>query len=104
MEGFIEEDPSDPTKVLILFLDSETGGSVRGRIGQDKPDAGFTVIDFKVVREMVDGGIHKIAKATVLDTRLGKEIVLTDAEPRYDDAITMVNRFNRRPKSDAGIH
>lgn len=90
LEGYIEEDPSDPSKVLLLFLNNETGMSVRGRVGQEKPNSEFTVVDFAIVREEEDGGIVKTARATIRDTRTGSELTLTDDERRYSDEITVV--------------
>ena len=90
LEGYIEEDPTDPTKVLILFLNAETGMSVRGRIGQEKADAEFSVVDFQIVRENEGGAIIKTAQATILDKRTGKEVVLTDAERRFNDEVSVV--------------
>lgn len=89
LEGYIEEDPKDPSKVLLLFLDVETGMSVRGRVGQEKAEAGFRVTDFKIVREDEGGAIIKVATATIRDTRTGEEIILTDARRRLSDTITV---------------
>ncbi|MGB0415958.1 MAG: hypothetical protein ACPGKS_03850, partial [Coraliomargarita sp.] len=89
-EGYIEEDPSDPSKVLILFLNAETGMSVRGRVGQEKADSEFSIVGFEIVREDEGGAIIKTAQATILDKRSGTEITLTDAERRYSDDISVV--------------
>lgn len=90
LEGYIEEDPSDPSKVLILFLNAETGMSVRGRVGQEKADSEFSIVGFEIVREDEGGAIIKTAQATILDKRSGTEITLTDAERRYSDDISVV--------------
>lgn len=98
LEGYIEEVPGDMSKALILFLDAETGNSVRGRIGQSKDAAAFEVVDFSIERKMENGGIIKTAIAVIKDLRDGKEYTLTDAEPLYSDSVKVILASNKQPE------
>lgn len=91
IEGYIEEDRSDASKSLVLLFDEEKQMSVRSRVGQEKTDSEFKLLDFSIerIRES-DSEIYKKAKATLLDTRSGEEVILTEGEKFYDAGVTVV--------------
>ena len=87
------EDSTDASKALLFMTDEEAQKQVLARVGEEKNEAGFELLSFDIERLYnEDGTIQKIAKATILDLRSGKEVVLTDAEPRYDSDLTAVIR------------
>lgn len=84
MEGFIVEDPVDPTKILILMYDTEKQQSVRARAGNEYVDAEFRVEDFRVERIEEGGAVYKVAHTTITDLRTGEEVVLNDIEEQFN--------------------
>lgn len=92
LEGYIEEDLSDASKSLLLLFDEETRKQVRVRVGQEKPDSEFKLIDFSIERVREESSVTKIVKATLLDQRSGEEVVLTHGERLYTDSTTIILR------------
>ena len=87
------EDSTDASKALLFMYDEEAQKQVLARVGEEKNEAGFELLSFDIERLYnEDGTIQTIAKATILDLRSGKEVLLTDAEPRYDSDLTAVIR------------
>ncbi|MDQ8194416.1 hypothetical protein QEH59_08260 [Coraliomargarita sp. SDUM461004] len=95
LEGYIEEDRSDPSKTLLLLFDEEAQKQVRARPGTEKEEAEIELLNFDIQRiRDADNNIEVIAKATILDQRTGEEVVLTHGERRYDSGVTVVIRSN----------
>ena len=93
IEGYMQEDPTDASKSLLLMFDEEAQKQVLARPGEEKPEAEFKLLSFDIERLYdEDGNIQKIAKATILDQRSGEEVVLIDGERRYDSGFTVVLR------------
>ena len=93
IEGYMQEDPMDPSKSLLLMFDEEAQKQVRARPGDEKPESEFKLLSFDIERLYnEDGIIQKIAKATILDQRSGEEVVLIDGERRYDSGFTAILR------------
>jgi hypothetical protein len=116
--GYIEEDFKDATKSLLLVVDEETDNNLRVRVGQAVTEADFEVIDFQIKRVFGDdGSITKLATASILDTRTGKEVILTHGKALYTDGVSILLESNEdrsiawRPKvigdsleTDLGIY
>jgi hypothetical protein len=95
IEGYIEEDLKDASKSLVLLFDEEQQQQVRARVGEEKADAGFTLVDFTIERVRdTDGNISKIVLATLLDQRSGEEVILKHGERLYHDSTTIILRSN----------
>lgn len=93
LEGYIEEDASDPSKSLLLFVNEEAQSQVRARPGDVKADHEFEVRGFTIERITTpDGGIEKVATATIYDQRRDETIELVHGEQRFDSGITVVIR------------
>ena len=93
IEGYMQEDPTDASKTLLLLFDEEAQKQVRVRPGDEMADAGFKLLSFDIKRLRDEyNNIQKIARATILDQRLGEEVVLTLGERRYDSGFTVVIR------------
>ena len=93
IEGYMQEDPTDASKSLLLMFDEEAQKQVLARPGEEKTEAEFKLLSFDIERLYnEDGNIQKIAKATILDQRSGEEVVLTYQERRYDSGFTVVLR------------
>ena len=93
IEGYMQEDPTDASKSLLLMFDEEAQKQVRLRPGDEKPEAEFRLLSFDIERLYdEDNNIQKIARATILDQRTGEEVVLTDGERRYDSGSTVFIR------------
>ena len=91
VEGYMQEDPTDASKVRLLMFDEETRKTVFVRPGEEKPDAEFKLLSFDIERlRDENNNIEKIARATILDQRSGKEVVLIDGERRYESGFTAV--------------
>ena len=84
MEGFIEEDPADPSKVLILMYDEENNESIRARVCLEYADTEFRVDDFRVDRVEEGGATYKVAQTTITDLRSGEQVALNDIEAQYN--------------------
>src|SRR5690606_13418546 len=98
IEGYIEEDREDAAKNLVLFFDEERQRSVRARVGDERVESEFKLVDFNVERVSgPDGSIRRVAKATILDQRTGEEVDLTRGERRYEDTVTVVIRSDEDP-------
>jgi len=93
IEGYMQEDPLDASKTLLLMFNEEAQKQVRVRPGDEKPDAEFKLLSFDIERlRDKDNNIKKIARATILDQRSGEEVVLIHGERRYDSGFTVVIR------------
>lgn len=93
IEGYMQEDPSDASKTLLLMFNEEAQKQVRVRPGDEKPDAEFKLLSFDIERlRDEDNNIKKIARATILDQRSGEEVVLIHGERHYDSGFTVVIR------------
>ena len=93
IEGYMQEDPTDASKSLLLMFDEEAQKQVRARPGDEKPESEFKLLSFDIERLYnEDGIIQKIAKATILDQRSGEEVALIDGERRYDSGFTAILR------------
>ena len=93
IEGYMQEDPTDVSKTLLLMFDEEAQKQVRVRPGDEKPESDFKLLSFDIERLYDENNnIQKVARATILDQRSGEEVVLTDGERRYDSGFTLVLR------------
>jgi hypothetical protein len=93
IEGYMQEDPRDASKSLLLMFNEEAQKQVLARPGEEKTEAEFKLLSFDVERLYnEDGNIQKIAKATILDQRSGEEVVLIAGERRYDSGFTAILR------------
>jgi hypothetical protein len=93
IEGYMQEDPTDASKTLLLMFNEEAQKQVLARPGEEKPEAEFKLLSFDIERLYdEDNNIQKIARATILDQRSGEEVVLIDGERRYDSGFTVVIR------------
>ena len=93
IEGYMQEDPTDASKVRLLMFDEEAQKTVFARPGEEKSDAEFKLLSFDIERlRDEDNNIKKIARATILDQRSGEEVVLIDGERRYDSGFTVIIR------------
>ena len=93
IEGYMQEDPADTSKTLLLLFNEEAQKQVRARPGDENLDAEFKLLSFDIERlRDKDKNIQKIARATILDQRSGEEVVLTHGERRYDSGFTVVIR------------
>lgn len=91
IEGYVEEDLKDPTKVLILLYDEELDQRIRTRVGREVTKSGFKVVDFNVERISDGAGnIQKVAKVTIQDLRMNEEITLKHGERLMLEAIDIV--------------
>jgi len=92
LEGYIEDDLEDAGESLLLFYDEANGRSIRARVGDEKADSEFKVLDFDIERreDAESTSITRIARARILDLRTGEEIVLTHGERLLKDDITIV--------------
>jgi hypothetical protein len=98
LEGFIEEDLNDASKSLLLLFNEETGRQVRARVGDQKDEAEFKLLDFSIERlRDAQGNPYKVVKAMLLDLRSGEEVVLTHGERLMTDEITLVLRSDKDP-------
>ncbi|MDP4610333.1 MAG: hypothetical protein NWT02_04025 [Opitutales bacterium] len=88
IEGYVEEDRDDPTKVLILLFDEELDQRIRTRIGREVAKSEFKVIDFNVERIRDGAGnIQKVATVKIQDLRTNEEITLKHGERLLVEAI-----------------
>lgn len=98
LEGYIEEDLQDASKSLLLLYDEEQQQSVRARVGQEKAEFEFTLLDFTIERiRDVDGNISKNVFARLLDHRTDKQVVLKHGERLYQDSATIILRSEQDP-------
>jgi hypothetical protein len=98
IEGYLEDDPNDSSKSLVLFFDEGSQRSVRARVGQVKAESGFELIDFNIERiRKSESEIYKEAKATIMDMRSGEQVLLTQGEPLYDTGISVVLASRQDP-------
>jgi hypothetical protein len=95
LEGYIEEDLKDASKSLLLLFDEEKQKQVRTRVGQEKADSEFKLVDFTIERVKDESGnITKLVVANLLDTRSGETVTLTHGERLYNDVTTVILRSN----------
>lgn len=88
IEGYVEEDLQDPTKVLILLYDEDLDKRIRTRIGREVPKSGIEVVDFNVERIRDGAGnIQKVATVKINDLRTDEEITLKHGERLMVEAI-----------------
>ncbi|MEM1223178.1 MAG: hypothetical protein AAGH40_10465 [Verrucomicrobiota bacterium] len=99
LEGYIEEDLSDPSKTLLLLFDEEKKESLRGRVGNDKEDYDLMIQSFNIERvgDAVSGTLRKIATATIIDKRTGAEVILTHGERLFEDEVTITFKSDEDP-------
>ena len=97
LEGYID-DRSDASLSLLLLFNEETGKQIRVRVGDEKDDAEFKLLHFGIDRlRDDDGNPYKVAKATLLDQRIGEEVVLTHGERLIAEGVTVVLRSDEDP-------
>jgi hypothetical protein len=93
LEGYIEEDRTDPSKSLLFLFDEEGQKQVRLRPGNESVASEFKVISFDITRlRDADGNIQKEAKASILDSRTGKEVILTHGQRLFQEDVTVIVR------------
>ena len=91
LEGYIEEDRSDPSKSLLLFFDEEALKQVRIRPGNESVASEFKVISFSISRlRDADGNIEIEAKARILDKRTGEEVLLAHGQRLFMEDVTVL--------------
>lgn len=90
LEGYIEEDRSDPLKTLLLMFDEEAQKQVRLRPGNANAEAEFELLSFDIERiRDGDNNIEVVGKAIILDQRSGEEVILIHGERLYDSGVTV---------------
>lgn len=98
LEGYIEEDLNDASKSLLLLYNEETGQSVRARVGAEKAESAFKVLDFTITKERDEfSNIEKTATAKILDLRTGETKELVQSETLYEDELTIVIKSDEDP-------
>lgn len=99
LEGYIEEDPSDPHKSLLLLYNEETGRSIRTRVGRRESAAEIDVIEFKIDRlRDAYGNPYKEVYAILRDRRTGQMVSLNNDERLYMKAFTVELRSESDPE------
>lgn len=99
LEGYVEEDPSDPSKSLIHLHDREAGRSRMMRVGQESPESEFRILGFQLSREMnADGLLERRAELELQDLRTGSRITLRSGQTRYADRMRL--HFRSREPAD----
>lgn len=84
LEGYIEEDPMDASKSLLLLYNEETRRSIRTRVGRSESVAEIEVIEFKIDRlRDANGNPYKEVFAVLNDQRTGKIVTLKNDERLY---------------------
>lgn len=105
LEGYIEEDPSDSSKSLLLLYDEELKRSVRARVGDLIERSEFKVLDFKIDRlRDKNGNPYKEVYATILDQRSGDSVVLKNDERLYEKGVTIKFRSKQNPEVDVVVN
>ncbi|MEM7791244.1 MAG: hypothetical protein AAF546_07575 [Verrucomicrobiota bacterium] len=99
LEGYIEEDLSDPSKTLLLLFDEEKRQKLRGRVGDDIEDHDISIqsINIKRVGDAASGTLRKIATAVILDKRTGADVTLTHGERLFEDDLTITFKSDEDP-------
>lgn len=98
LEGYVQEDPTDPSKSLLLFYDEKREKIVRTRVDEKNPESEFEVLEFtnKRVRNE-DGNYDRVTEVRILDKRSGEEVTLERGERQYVGDVTIVIRSNEDP-------
>lgn len=91
-DGYMDAPSGKPEDAILLFDDVEAGRLTRGSVGTKNEEGNFTVVAFEVRREEKDGLLRRVPMVTILDERLGREVVLTEAErlTLKDEIITIL--------------
>ena len=93
IEGYIQEDLTDVSKVRLIMKDEETQKTVYVRPGEENPDAEFKLLSFDIERLRDENNMPSlVARATILDQRSGEEVVLIKGKRHYDSGFTVVIR------------
>ena len=103
LEGYVEEDFSDPQKSVLLLFDEEKKQRIRARIGQSVREHEFSVYNFTIDRLQDSNGITKLAVATILDFRDGRRFFLTHGKRKYKDNMAVLLRSKEDPKFEIRI-
>ena len=81
LEGYIEEDPMDASKSLLLLYNEETKRSIRTRVGRPESASEIEVIEFNIKRlRDANGNPYKEVFAQIKDLRSGKIVTLKNDE------------------------
>ena len=98
LEGYIEEDRSDPSKSLLLLFDEDAQKQVRVRPGNESVDSEFEVISFNITRlRDTDGNIEIEANANILDKRTGQNVLLIHGQRLFLEDVKIVIRSDESP-------
>ena len=93
LEGYIEEDRSDPSKSLLLLYDEDAQKQVRVRPGNESVDSEFEVISFNITRlRDTDGNIEIEANANILDNRTGQNVLLIHGQRLFLEDVKILIR------------
>ncbi len=93
IEGSIQEDLTDVSKVRLIMKDEEAQKTVFVRPGEENSDAEFKLLSYDIERLRDENNMpSSVARATILDQRSGEEVVLIAGERRYDSGFTVVLR------------
>lgn len=92
LEGYLDAPSGDPADATLIFANEETGAAVRGAVGMDNDEVGFSVVSFAVPREEVDGLLRRVPTVTIFDKRIQREVVLTTIQNLYleDSAVAVL--------------
>lgn len=92
LKAYVEEDASDPSKVLCVFVDTNTGESIRIRPGDTSEAAAIELISFSVERDYdpATSTVTKIASAKAKDLNDGQIISFVHGEDLYEDSVSVV--------------
>jgi hypothetical protein len=81
LEGYIEDDPLDASKSLLLLYNEETKRSIRTRVGRPELASEIEVIEFNIKRlRDANGNPYKEVFAQIKDLRSGKMVTLKNDE------------------------
>lgn len=90
-EGFIEEDPQDAGRSLIRLYNRETERLELVRVGDERGEGDFRVVDFRLQREIGESGLLETkAELEIEDLRLNERVVMELGETRYADTFRLV--------------
>ena len=105
LEGYIEEDLIDASKSLLLLFNEETQSQVRARVGDEKVEAEFKLLDFTIDRlRDENNNPYKVVKAKLLDQRTGEQVVLKHGERLMTDRVTVVLRSDEDPSVEIELN
>lgn len=99
IQGYIEEDRSDPSKSLVLLFDQERDVTVRLRQGEKSEASEIELVEF-VIERLINAELGKVevhARATIRDLRRNEEVLLVKDEILYESGVKVLLRSAEDP-------